>query len=168
MLPWAANASDNAAPPRICSSTSPSTALSRAEAARLPSIEMACRIGIPARTNAASCWLNRRKSFAFTRGWPPAPPNRVRTVTPLVFGGVTLKTLKPSRSSRARASIKPGASTVRVTISPAGVPNRQINSAIVSESAIQSDSKYNMRSPGGLTAASALCVHASSARKLQE
>ena len=41
-----------------------------------------------------------------------------------------LKTLKPSRSSRARASCTADASTVRVTISPAGVPKRQTNSAI--------------------------------------
>ena len=94
MLPCAANACDNAAPPRICSSTSPSTARRRAEAARFRNIVMACRIGMPARKRAASCWLKSRKSLALTRGWPPRPPSRVSAVTPLVFGGVTLKTLK--------------------------------------------------------------------------
>src|SRR5882672_7592857 len=40
------------------------------------------------------------------------------------------KTLKPSRSSLERTSLAAAASTVRVTISPAGVPKRQMNSAI--------------------------------------
>src|SRR6266849_8571345 len=60
----------------------------------------------------------------------PVPPSRLSELTPSAFGGVMAKTLKPSRSSRDRTSLAAAASTVRVTISPAGVPKRQMNSAI--------------------------------------
>src|SRR5687768_12105601 len=43
----------------------------------------------------------------------------------------TLKTRKPSFSSCTLASLAAVASTILVTISPEGVPRRQINSAIV-------------------------------------
>jgi len=57
-------------------------------------------------------------------------PILVSELTPSPFGGVMAKTLKPSRSSLERTSLAAAASTVRVTISPAGVPKRQMNSAI--------------------------------------
>ena len=64
-----AKACDSIAPPRICSSlTSPSTARSTKTPHVLRSITMACRIGIPARTRAASCWLKSKVRLARRAG----------------------------------------------------------------------------------------------------
>src|SRR5947209_12566664 len=88
-------------------------------------------MGMPARMIAESCWLKSKKSPGLTRACVPPLPPRVTEARPAARGGATEKTRKPSASRRTRASCAPTASTVRVTTSPAGVPKRQMNSAML-------------------------------------